>query len=133
MPCWRRCPPRRSTSAPAPPSAQTLEQVVQGYGGDYRGSGGVTAANTAFAGSRTAAVAPGPDYSTQIELRVAFDPATQKASFHRLYRLRSNDAVAETARVLETAYRIEPLGDALILSFDALPEGFEQDHGDARH
>lgn len=115
------------------PSAQTLDQVVQAYGGDYRGSGGVTPANTLFAASRTAAVAPGPDYSTLIELRVAFDPATQKAAFHRLYRLRSNNAVAETTRVLETGYRIEPLGDALILSFDALPEGFEQDFGYARH
>jgi hypothetical protein len=115
------------------PSAQTLEQVVQGYGGDYRGGGGVTPANTLFAGSRTAAVAPGPDYSTLIELRVAFDPATQKAAFHRLYRLRSNNAVAETTRVLETGYRIEQVGDARILSFDALPEGFEQDHGYARH
>ena len=115
------------------PAAQTLDEVVRAYGGDYRGSGGVTPANTLFAGSRVAAVPPRPDYSTQIELRVAFDPATQKAAFHRLYRLRSSNAVVETARVLETGYRIEPLGDALILSFDALPEGFEQDHGLARH
>lgn len=115
------------------PAAQTLDQVVQGYGGDYRGSAGVTPANTLFAGSRIAPVAPGPDFSTQIEVRVAFDPATQKAAFHRLYRLRSNNAVAETTRLLETGYRIETVGEARLLSFDALPEGFEQDFGLARH
>lgn len=115
------------------PAAETLEDMLAAYPGDMRGSDGATAGNTLFVGSRTADVAPGPDYTTQIELRVGFDPATQKAVFHRSYRLRADNSLAATTRVLETGYRIEQVGEARILSFDALPEGFEQDHGYARH
>lgn len=115
------------------PAAPTLEDMVLAYAGDMRGSAGATPGNTVFVGSRTADVAPGPDYGTLIELRVGFDPAAQKAVFYRSYRLRADNSIAATTRALETGYRIDSVGDARILSFDALPEGFEQDHGYVRH
>jgi hypothetical protein len=124
--------PRADLAFSSWPVARTLEEVVVGYRGDYVGSGGATSSNALFVGSRTADVAPGPDYTTLIEMRVGFDPATQKASFYRNYRLRADNSVAATTRVLETGYRIETLGDARLLKFDALPEGFEQDFGYAR-
>jgi hypothetical protein len=115
------------------PEAHTLEEMTTQYPGEFRGSGLISTTTTLFVGSRTAAVAPGPDYTTLIEMRVAFDPATQTAHFYRNYRLRSNNAVTAFTRVLETTYSIQTVGDARILSFAALPQDFEADFGYTRH
>lgn len=116
------------------PVATTLEAMITAYGGDYRGSAPLDSTiSTLFVGSRSAPVAPGAGYTTLIEMRVAFDTASQTARFYRNYRSSTNNAVTASTRVLETGFRIQPMGTARVLVFDALPEGFEADFGYVRH
>ena len=115
------------------PFAPSLEAMTIAYSGEFRSGAPISTTNTLFVGNRVAAVAPGPEYTTLIEMRVAFDPATQSAHFFRNYRLRSNNAVTAFTRVLETRYSVQTVGDTRILAFDALPEGYEADFGYARY
>lgn len=116
------------------PAAATLEDMLLAYGGDYRGSAALDGTiSTLFVGSHSAPVAPGQGYTTLIEMRVAFDPVAQTARFYRNYRSSANNAVTASTRVLETGFRIQPMGTARVLVFDALPDRFEADFGYVRH
>ncbi len=106
------------------PLAGNLEQVIAGYPGGLKG-GPVNGNTTLFVWSRTEAPS-NPAYTDRVEIRVAFDAEGRKARFTRNNRLLSNGFSTNYVTLLDTGYRIETLGDARMLKFHAMPEGFEE-------
>ena len=82
--------------------------------------------------SYTLPVAPGPEYTTQAEIRVAFDANGSKARFWRNYRSVATGFTTAYTLLLDTTYTIETLGAKRVLRFAALPAGFEADFVFAR-
>ncbi len=113
------------------PFAASLDEFIAKYPGDLAGTA-LNGSTAVFVWSVNLPAAPGPEYTTQMEIRVSFDTLGQKARFYRNYRLKSNNTTTAYARLIDTTYSIETLGGVRVLKFAALPEGFERDYGFAR-
>lgn len=109
------------------PRPATLDQVIAAYPGSLAGS--VLNGNTTLFVWRFTETPSSPDYSNQVEVRVAFDANGQKARFTRNNRLVSNGISTNYQTLLDTTYQVETLGSAKVLRFAAMPPGFEETHG----
>ena len=101
------------------PFATTLEQVIAANPGDYFGAG-LSGNVTQFVNNWFLAVAPA-GFTKEVAVRVAFDPAGQKARFYVHNRLATNNNSTNYVKLLDTTYTIEAAGDARVLRFAALP------------
>ena len=106
------------------PLATSLDQVIAGYPGSLLGSSVINGNVTLFVW-RFTETPTNTAYTDQVEIRVAFDANGQKARFTRNNRLVSNGFSTNYQTILDTTYTIEQLGDARLLKFAAMPEGFE--------
>jgi len=106
------------------PLATSLDQVIAGYPGSLLGSSVINGNVTLFVW-RFTETPTNTSYTDQVEIRVAFDANGQKARFTRNNRLVSNGLSTSYQTILDTTYTIEQLGDARVLKFAAMPEGFE--------
>lgn len=108
------------------PLATTLENVVEKYPGNFypiTAFGGVLTGNiTQFVFAYDLPAPPAPEYTTRIEIRVAFDAVGQKARFWRVNRLASNNNSTNYVPLLDTTYTIETVGDARVMRFAAMPD-----------
>lgn len=122
-----RLAPAPQTSEPFAdwPLATSLEQVIAGYPGGLA-SNVVNGATTLFV-HRFTEQPSDPAYTNQKEIRVAFDTNGSKARFTVSNRLASNGFSTNYQTLLDTTYTIEQLGEARLLKFAAMPEGFERD------
>jgi len=107
------------------PLASTLDNVVAKYPGDWYP---ITAFNGQLTGNITLnvfsydlPVPPGPEYTTRIEIRVAFDAVGQKARFYRANRAVGTNFSTNYVKLLDTTYTVEQAGDAKVMRFVALP------------
>ena len=107
------------------PLASTLEEVIARNPGDFYP---ITAFNGQLTGNITQGVSnwflatpSDPLYTTEVAIRVAFDPVGQKARFYMHNRLASNNNSVNYVKLLDTTYTIEQAGDARVLRFAALP------------
>jgi hypothetical protein len=108
------------------PFAASLDEMIAKYPGDFFGA--------TLSGSRTLSVVsftlpapPGPDYTTTVRYRVAFDANGQKARFFRAYVSATTGASTAFTMLLDTTYTIETIGGKRVLKFAALPANFESD------
>jgi hypothetical protein len=108
------------------PFAVSLDEFIAKYPGDLL-AGPLNGATAFFVQSQTLPAAPAPEYTTQVEIRVAFDANGSKARFYRNNFLVSNGSRANFVQLLDTTYTIETLGGKKVLKFAAMPDGFERD------
>ncbi len=106
------------------PLATSLDQVIANYPGSLRGSSVINGNVTLFVWRYTE-TPTNPAHTDQVEIRVAFDADGQKARFTRNNRSVSTGFSTNYQTILDTTYTIETLGDARLLKFAAMPEGFE--------
>lgn len=123
-----RVAPAADTQAPFDtwPLATTLEDVIEKYPGDFYPitafSGQLTGNITQFAYGYDLPAPPAPEYTTRIEIRVAFDAVGRKARFYRNNRAAGTNFTTNYVKVLDTTYTVEQVGDARVLRFAALPD-----------
>jgi hypothetical protein len=107
------------------PLAATLEDVIAKNPGDFYPiiafSGQLTGNITQGVTNWFLAAPTDPLYTTEVAVRVAFDPVGQKARFFMHNRLASNNNSVNYVKLLDTTYTIETAGDARVLRFAALP------------
>jgi hypothetical protein len=108
------------------PFATSLDEFIAKNPGDLKG-GPLNGSTAYFVFGYDLPTAPGPDYTTRVEYRVAFDAAGNKARFYLNNRLASNNSTANYVKVLDTTYSLQTLGGITLLSFAAMPEGFENE------
>lgn len=108
------------------PFAASLDDMIAKYPGDWYPI-------TAFGGQLTGNIAlfvygfdlrapPAPEYTTRVEIRVAFDPVGRKARFYRNNRAAGTNFTTNYVKLLDTTYTVEQAGDASVLRFAALPD-----------
>ena len=122
-----RTAPAADTTAPFDtwPLAASLADVIAKYPGDWYP---ITVFNGQLTGNITLNVfsydlptPPAPEYTTRIEIRVAFDAVGQKARFYRNNRAVGTNFTTNYVKLLDTTYTIEQAGDAKVMRFAALP------------
>lgn len=109
------------------PVAATLDEFIAKYPGDLLG-GPLNGATAFWVHGYTLPQPPAPEYTNQVEIRVAFDANGSKARFWRNYRSASTGFTTAYEKLLDTTYSVQTLGDAKVLSFAAMPDGFEAEH-----
>jgi hypothetical protein len=110
------------------PFAASIDAFVARHSGDLAG-GPLNGATAAWVWGWDLPAPPAPEYARRVEIRVAFDPGTQRARFWRNYRRATNNVTTAYVPLLDTTYEVQMLGGARLLRFAALPEGFERDFG----
>ena len=108
------------------PFAASLDEMIAEYPGDING-GPLNGATAFFVHGYTLPAPPAPEYTNQVQIRVAFDANGRKARFYRNYRSVATGFTTAYLTLLDTTYTVETLGDARVLRFAALPAGFEAD------
>ena len=106
------------------PHAASLDEVIAKYPGDLIGSN-LNGSTAIFVHGYNLAAAPSALYTNRIEIRVAFDASGQKARFFQNNRLVSNGFTSNYVKLLDTPYTIDTLNGVRVLSFAAMPDGFE--------
>jgi trimeric autotransporter adhesin len=106
------------------PFAESLDEFIGKYAGDVNG-GPLNGATAFFVYSYNLPAPAAPEYSNNVQIRVAFDAAGQKARFYRNYRFASNGFTTAYERLLDTTYTIETIGGLKVMKFAAMPAGFE--------
>ena len=109
------------------PYAASLEQFIAKNPGDLIGSA-LNGATAIYVHGYDLAAAPSTLYTKRVEVRVAFDADGQRARFYQNNRLASNGFTGNFITLLDTTYKIESLGGVRVLSFAAMPPGFEDGH-----
>jgi hypothetical protein len=112
------------------PFAATLAEMIAKYPGDLLG-GPLNGATAIFVQGFDLPVAPA-GFTTRVEIRVAFDANGNKARFWQNNRSATTGFTTNYVKLLDTTYSVETLGDAKVLKFAALPDGFERDFAFAR-
>lgn len=110
------------------PFAASLDELVAKYPGDLQG-GALNGATAIYVHGYDLPAAPSAQYTTRVEYRVAFDAAGRQARIYRNNRLASNGFTTNYVKVLDTTYTLQNLGGITVLSFAAMPAGFEVDFG----
>ncbi len=103
------------------PHARSLDEFTARYPGDLAG-GPLNGATAVYAYGYDLATPPSPQFTTRVEIRVAFDPAGQRARFYVNNRRADNNGSTNYRPLLDTTYTVQALGDARLLRFAALPE-----------
>ncbi|MCC7100946.1 MAG: hypothetical protein IT500_15280 [Rubrivivax sp.] len=124
----RVAPPQSGTPFESWPLARSLDEVIAAYPGDL-GGGPLNGATAVYAYGYDLPTPPSAQYTTRVEIRVAFDAAGQRARFYANNRRSDNNATANYQLLLDTGYTLQTLGDVRLLRFAALPEGMEQRFG----
>lgn len=106
------------------PFATSLEEWIAKNPGDLLG-GPVNGATAFFVHNQRLASAPTPEFTNEIQWRVAFDANGQKARFYRNNISATTGFTTNYVQLLDTAYTIEMIGGKRVLKFAAMPEGFE--------
>jgi hypothetical protein len=106
------------------PFAASLDQWIASNHGDYDGST-LNGSKAYFVTGYDLPSPPAPEFTTRVEIRVAFDANGQKARFYRNYRSASTGFTTAYVNLLDTTYSIETLGGKRMLKFAAMPPGFE--------
>lgn len=126
--------------APAPHSTQPsgtwpfatgLDEFIAKHPGDLAGDR-LDGSVAFWAWGYDLPAAPAPEYTTRVEIRVAFDANGQKARFYQNNRSASTGFTTNYVKLLDTSYSIETVGGVRLLRFAALPDGFEQQFGFTR-
>lgn len=110
------------------PYASSMDHFIAAYAGNLKG-GSLNGATAFWVWGHDLAAPPAPEYTTRVEIRVAFDAVGQRARFSRNYRSVSTGFTAAHEALLDTTYTVQTLGGLRVLSFAALPAGFERDFG----
>ena len=110
------------------PYAASLDEFITQYPGDLVGSS-LNGSTAIFVHGYNLPAAPSALYTPRIEIRVAFDASGQKARFYQNNRLVSNGFTGNYVKLLDTTYKIDTLDGVRVLSFAAMPDGFEASHG----
>ncbi len=110
------------------PHATSLESFIAKNPGDLIGSA-LNGSTAFYVHGYNLAAAPSALYTTRVEVRVAFDANGQQARFYQNNRLVSNGFTSNYVKLLDTTYKIETLGGVRVLSFAAMPDGFESSYG----
>ena len=105
------------------PFAASLENMIALYPGSLIGS--TLNGNTALFVWRYTATPSSVLYTSEVQIRVAFDAVGNKARFTQNNRLASNGFSTNYSTLLDTTYTIEDVGGVRLLKFAALPVGFE--------
>lgn len=108
------------------PFAASLDEFVAKYPGNING-GPINGATAFWVWGYNLPTPPAPEYTTEVNIRVAFDANGQKARFYRNYRSVSTGFTTAYVTLLDTTYTVETLGDKKVLKFAALPPNFEAD------
>ncbi len=108
------------------PFAASLEEFIAKYPGDLKG-GPLDGSSTFWVWGQTLAAPPAPEYTNTMQYRVAFDPDGQKARIWRSNISAATGFTANYVKLLDTTYMVQTLGDAKVLTFAAMPDGFERD------
>lgn len=108
------------------PFAASLEEFIAKYPGDLKG-GPLDGSSTFWVWGQTLAAPPAPGYTTTVQYRVAFDPDGRKARFWRSNISAATGFTTNYVKLLDTTYSVQSLGDAKVLTFAAMPDGFERD------
>jgi len=102
------------------PFATTLDEMIAHYPGSLLG--GPLNGNTAlWVWGWDLAAPPSTEFTTRVEVRVSFDPNGQKARFTMNNRRADNGHSANYVTLMDTTYSVEPVGDAKVLKFAAMP------------
>lgn len=108
------------------PFAASLDDFIAKYPGNIN-AGVLNGASAFWVWGYDLPAPPAPEFTTRVEIRVAFDANGQKARFYRNYKSASTGFTTAYVTLLDTTYTVETLGDAKVLKFAALPAGFEAD------
>lgn len=110
------------------PMAGSLDAIVAAYPGNLKG-GPLNGAASLWVWGYQEAQPAGSQYTSQMEIRVAFDPNGQKARFSRNNRSASTGFTTNHQVVLDTTYTVQTVGGLRLLRFAALPDGFADRFG----
>jgi trimeric autotransporter adhesin len=108
------------------PFAASLDEMIARYPGNING-GTLNGATAFWVWGYDLPVPPAPEYTTRVEIRVAFDTNGQRARFYRNYKSASTGFTTAYVTLLDTSYSIETIGGKRLLRFAAMPENFERD------
>ncbi|HMC15351.1 MAG TPA: hypothetical protein VKI18_06965, partial [Albitalea sp.] len=108
------------------PFATSMDNFIAKYPGDLL-AGPLNGSTAFWVHGYTLPAAPSPAYTTQIEIRVAFDANGNKARFWQNNRAVTTGFTTNYVKLLDTTYTVETLGGVKVLKFAALPDGFERD------
>lgn len=108
------------------PFATSLVEFIAKYPGDLNG-GPLNGATAFYVFGYDLPAPPAAAYTTRVEYRVAFNAAGNVARFYRNNRSASNGFTTNYVKVLDTSYSLQTLGGTTLLSFAAMPEGFEDE------
>lgn len=108
------------------PFAASLDDFIAKYPGNLN-AGPLNGATAFWVWGYDLPAPPAPEFTTRVEIRVAFDVNGQKARFYRNYKLASTGGTTAYMPLLDTTYTVQTLGDTRVLGFAALPAGFEHD------
>jgi trimeric autotransporter adhesin len=122
-----RVPPAANTAAPFNtwPFAANLEDFIAKYPGDYQGAA-LNGSMAAFVWRRFLPVAPA-GFTTEMQIRVAFDAVGTKARFYENNINATTGGTTNYVKLLDTTYTIETVGGKRVLRFAAMPAGYEDE------
>ena len=108
------------------PFAASLEEFIAKNPGNING-GPLNGSTAFFVFGYQLPAPPAPEYTNAVQIRVSFDPVGNKARFYRNYRSATTGNTANYVTLLDTTYSINTYGGVRVLSFAAMPDGFEAD------
>ena len=107
------------------PFAASIAELIARNPGDLLGVAANGLTTQAINGFDLPA-APSPQYTTRVDIRVAFDANGNKARFYQA-NVEPSGNRSNFVKVLDTTYTVETLGGKRVLRYTALPAGFERD------